>query len=73
MIQVHYIYCALSFYYYYISSISDHQASDPRGWGPLPQGINWEVYPRPYPGKVYPYLPVREVRKGFSVEGIFGG
>ena len=64
MIQVHYIYCALSFYYYYISSISDHQASDPRGWGPLPQGINWEVYP---------YLPVREVRKGFSVEGIFGG
>ena len=35
MIQVHYIYCALSFYYYYISSTSDHQALDPRGWGPL--------------------------------------
>ena len=61
MIQVHYIYCALYFYYYYISSISDHQASDPGGWGPLPQGINWEAY------------PVGEVRKGFSVEGIFGG
>ena len=31
MIQVHYIYCALYFYYYYISSTSDHQALDPRG------------------------------------------
>ena len=31
----HYIYCALCFYYYYISSTSDHQALDPRGWGPL--------------------------------------
>ena len=35
MIQAHYIYCALYFYYYYISSTSDHQALDPRGWGPL--------------------------------------
>ena len=35
MIQVHYIPCALYFYYYYISSTSDHQALDPRGWGPL--------------------------------------
>ena len=34
MIQVHYIYCALSFYYY-IGSTSDHQILDPRGWGPL--------------------------------------
>ena len=34
MIQVHYIYCALYFYYYYISSTSDHQALDSRGWGP---------------------------------------
>ena len=33
MIQVHYIYCAL--YFYYISSTSDHQALDPGGWGPL--------------------------------------
>ena len=34
MIQVHYIYCALYFhYYYYISSTSDHQAFDPGGWG----------------------------------------
>ena len=31
MIQVHYIYCALYFYYYYISSTSDHQAFDPKG------------------------------------------
>ena len=30
MIQVHYIYCALYFYYYYISSTSDHWALDPR-------------------------------------------
>ena len=34
MIQVHYIYCALH-YYYYISSTSDHQELDPRGWWPL--------------------------------------
>ena len=33
MIQEHYIYCAL--YYFYISSTSDHQTLDPRGWGPL--------------------------------------
>ena len=30
IIQVHYIYCALYFYFYYISSTSDHQALDPR-------------------------------------------
>ena len=35
MIHAHYIYCALYFYYYYISSISDHQALDPGGWGTL--------------------------------------
>ena len=35
MIQGHYIYCALYFCYYYISSPSDHQALDPRDWGPL--------------------------------------
>ena len=35
MIQVHYSYCALYFYYYYISFTSDHQALDPGGWGPL--------------------------------------
>ena len=61
MMQVHYIYCALYFCYYYISSAADQQALDLGGGGPLPQGINWEVY------------PVREVRKGFSVEGLFGG
>ena len=33
MIQEHYIYCALYFYYDYISSTSDHQGLDPRGWG----------------------------------------
>ena len=32
MIQAHYIYCALHFCYYYISSASDHQAVDSRGW-----------------------------------------
>ena len=35
MIQVHYIHCALYFYYYYIGSTSDHQALDLGGWGPL--------------------------------------
>ena len=28
MLQAHYIYCALYFYYYYISAILDHQALD---------------------------------------------
>ena len=36
MIQTHYIYWALYFYYYYIRSTSDQQALDPRGWGPPP-------------------------------------
>lgn len=36
MIQVYYIYCPLYFYYHYISSImSDYQALDLRGQGPL--------------------------------------
>ena len=35
MIQEHCIYCTLYFYYYYISSTSDHQALDPGGWEPL--------------------------------------
>lgn len=36
IIQVHYIYSVLYFYYYYISPTSDHQRSlDPRWWGPL--------------------------------------
>ena len=30
-IQARYVYCALYFYYYYISFPSDHQALDPRG------------------------------------------
>ena len=36
MIQVHYVYCALYFYYYYINSTSDNQTLDPGGWGLLP-------------------------------------
>ena len=35
MIQGHYIYCVLYFYYYYICSTSDHWALDPGGRGPL--------------------------------------
>ena len=35
MIQAHYIYCELYFYYNYISFTSDHQALDHRGWRPL--------------------------------------
>ena len=36
IIQTYYIYCALYFYDYYISSNSDHQALDLGDWGPLP-------------------------------------
>ena len=35
MLQACYIYCVLYFYYFSISSTSDHQAVDPGGWGPL--------------------------------------
>ena len=35
MIQVHYIYCALYFYYYPISSTSDHQALALGSWESL--------------------------------------
>ena len=35
MIQDHYIYYALYFYYYYISFMLDHQALNPGGWGVL--------------------------------------
>ena len=37
MIQVRYIYYAL-YFYYYISSTSDYQALDPKGWGARPTG-----------------------------------
>jgi len=33
--QERYIDCALNFYYYNISSTSDHQILGPEGWGPL--------------------------------------
>ena len=35
MIHMHYIHCALYFYYYCISSTSGHQALDPGCWRPL--------------------------------------
>ena len=35
MIQVHYIYCVLYFYCYYVSSTSDHQALGPRDCRPM--------------------------------------
>ena len=38
MVQACYMYCAL-YFYYYISSTSDHQALDPGGWGTLLQDI----------------------------------
>ena len=42
MIQTRYIYCALYFYHYYISSTSDHQALDTRGRGHLlPLWLCW--------------------------------
>ena len=45
MIQVYYIYCAHCFCYY-ISSTSDHQVLDPRGWGSLLWGYLL-VFPHP--------------------------
>ena len=39
MIQVIYTHCAHDFYYYYISSTSDHQTLDLRGWRLLRYGI----------------------------------
>ena len=41
MIQVRHIYCASPFVYLccYISSTSDHEALDPRGWGRLLQKL----------------------------------
>ena len=44
------------FYYYDISSTSDHQALDPRGWGPCYRG---------YPSNP-PHSPVRWVLAGFT-------
>ena len=43
MTQTHYIYCALDFYYYLISSTSDHQAVDSRGWGlpAISEEVKW--------------------------------
>jgi len=35
------IYCALSFYYYYISFTSDHQTLDLRVWGSLCMEMNF--------------------------------
>ena len=35
MIKVCYFYCALYFYYYYISPTTNHETLDPRDWGPL--------------------------------------
>ena len=35
MIQVHYICCVFYFFYYCISSRSDHQSLVPITWGPL--------------------------------------
>ena len=50
MVQVHYVYCALYFYYYYISCTSDHRALDPGGWRPWPttQGAT-----EPHPTQVW--------------------
>ena len=42
MSQARYTYCALCFYYYYISSTSDHEALDPRGWRLLTWRVYWE-------------------------------
>ena len=46
MIQARYIYCALYFYYCYISSNSDCQALDPGGLEPLVYSITAYMIPK---------------------------
>ena len=46
MIQARYIYCALYFYYCYISSDSDRQALDPGGLEPLVYSITAYMIPK---------------------------
>ena len=61
MIQEHYIYfCVLYFYYDYISSTSDHQALDPRGRGPVSQreAGTTLLSSSPSPAQVHPLPPV---------------
>ena len=41
MIETHCIYCTLYLYYYYISSISDHQTLDPGGWDTYKGYVWW--------------------------------
>ena len=41
MIQVHQIYCT-RYFYYPISTTSDHQELDPGGWGPLLSCLTYE-------------------------------
>ena len=64
--QAQYVYGALYFYYYYISSTSGHLALDPRGWGPLqggqPQSRSSQVRPGmtgPNHSRLYPSGHVR--------------
>ena len=47
--QMHFIYCALYFYYYYICSTSDQQTLDPGGWGPCLRGVSMSDTPNPCP------------------------
>ena len=51
MIQEHYTHCALYFYSYYISSISDQQGLDPRGWGTPALAYNLQ-----HPNTILPFL-----------------
>ena len=60
--QEHYIDCAFNFYYYYITSTSDHQTSGPKVGDPCSRGgtvgrkagkvrvRSWELWNPPIPG-----------------------
>ena len=62
MTQVHYLYCTLYFYYYYIGSISDHQALDPRVWEPLQYIVLCGVLEKPtQPPKFFHYVILSEI------------
>ena len=59
MIQTHYTYCVLYFYYDYPSSTSDHQALDTGSWGPL-----LKYPPTNFPRGWHPASPLSPWKEG---------
>ena len=74
MIQAHYIYCALYVYYYFTSSTSDHQTSEPGG-PPLREGkAQSRTRGCPVPSLIFPHLSFWDPRrKDVNSENILRG